>query len=191
MRTVQPIKDVELIRQIADDLKERSFRDYLMFLFGIYTGLRISDILKLRVKDVKDKDYITLYEQKTGKEKRFLIHPDIKPEIKKFTENLKDYEYLFASRQGSNRPISRARAYDILKEVAKCYNIDSLGTHSMRKTFGFFLYEQTKDIVIVKELFNHADIGTTLRYIGVIQDTKDQAVKKLRILNLHKEKEKK
>ncbi|QNU67252.1 site-specific integrase [Ruminiclostridium herbifermentans] len=186
MRTVEPIRDIELIRQIANDLKEKNIRDYIMFLFGIYSGLRISDILKLRVKDVRNKEYITLYEQKTGKEKRFLIHPDIKPEIKKYTENMKDYEYLFASRQGTNKPISRARAYDILKEVAKQYNIDSLGTHSMRKTFGFLLYQQTKDIVIVKELFNHSDIGTTLRYIGVIQETKDQAVKKLRILNLTK-----
>lgn len=60
MNSVQPIRDMELVNDIADYLKGRSERDYMMFLFGIYSGLRISDILKLRVRDVKGKDRITL-----------------------------------------------------------------------------------------------------------------------------------
>lgn len=183
MNTVEPIRDIELINELASYLKESSMRDYMMFVFGIYSGLRITDILKLRVRDVKNTDYIYIHEQKTGKEKRFLIHPDIKQALKDYIKDKKENDFLFKSRQGVNKPITRARAYDILNRAAKKFNIKNLGTHSMRKTFGYFLYQQTKDIVIIKEIFNHADIGTTLRYIGLIQDTTDKAIKKLKIIN--------
>ena len=55
MNTVEPIRDVSLVNDIADYLREQSERNYILFLFGIYSGLRISDILKLRVRDVRGK----------------------------------------------------------------------------------------------------------------------------------------
>ncbi|HEX9061384.1 MAG TPA: site-specific integrase [Clostridia bacterium] len=182
MKTVEPIRDINLINNLADYLKEKNTRDYIMFVFGIYSGLRITDILNLKVKDVKNKDHINIQEQKTGKEKQFLIHPDIKKALKDFIKSKNDDDFIFRSRQGINKPITRSRAYDILYEAAKKFKISNLGTHSMRKTFGYFLYQQTKDIVIVKEIFNHSDIATTMRYIGMSQDIKDKAVKKLKIL---------
>ena len=50
MNYVEPIRDTEVIQRIASNLKQQNERDYMMFCFGIYTGLRISDILKFRVK---------------------------------------------------------------------------------------------------------------------------------------------
>ena len=99
MNSVQPIRDMELVNDIADYLKGRSERDYMMFLFGIYSGLRISDILKLRVRDVKGKDRITLREKKTGKERSFPINAALKSKIKKYVADKEDYVYLFRSRQ--------------------------------------------------------------------------------------------
>ena len=58
---------MDLVLDVADYLKVKNERDYLLFMFGIYTGLRISDILKFRVRDVKDKDAIYIREKKTGK----------------------------------------------------------------------------------------------------------------------------
>ena len=78
MNTVQPIKDIEIIYDIADYLKSRNKRNYVLFMFGIYSGLRISDILKLRVRDVRNKNYIYIREKKTNKEKRFILQDDIK-----------------------------------------------------------------------------------------------------------------
>ncbi len=181
MNTVEPIKDVNIINNLAEYLKEKNIRDYLMFIFGIYSGLRITDILKLKVKDVKG-EHISIHEQKTGKEKLFLIHPEIKRVLKEYVKDKKDNDFLFRSRQGNNKPITRARAYDILDKAAQKYNVKNLGTHSMRKTFGYFLYQQTKDIAVLKEIFNHADVSTTMRYIGMSQDSKDKAIKKLKIL---------
>jgi hypothetical protein len=52
----------------------------------------------------------------------------------------------------------------------------------MRKTFGYFMYQQYKSLAILKDIFNHADETTTLRYIGLSQEVKSNAVGKLKIL---------
>ena len=74
MNFVQPIRDKQKIDEIKAILKRQSGRDYFLFIIGINTGLRISDILKLQVKDVREKTHITLNEQKTGKPRRFRIN---------------------------------------------------------------------------------------------------------------------
>ena len=80
MNTVQPIRDMNTVMDIARYLKQNNERDYVMFTIGIYSGLRVSDILKLRVKDVRGKDYIAMREKKTKKEKRFIINKNLTPE---------------------------------------------------------------------------------------------------------------
>lgn len=179
MNTVEPIRDMNTILDIEDYLKSKSERNYVLFMFGIYTGLRISDILKFRVRDIRNKDYICIKEQKTGKDKRFILQKDLKDILKEYIKDKKDYEYLFKSRQGYNKPITRGTAYHILKLVADEFNIENIGTHTMRKTFGYFLYKQTKDLVAIKEILNHSDISETRRYIGLTQDNKDSMVQSL------------
>jgi integrase len=179
MNTVEPIRDIDLINDIADFLKEKNERDYAMFMFGIYSGLRISDILKLKVADVKNKEFIYMHEMKTDKEKQFIIHNELKKIIKEYVEDKKDYEYLFKSRQGKNKHLSRFMAYRILNEAAKEFGLDCIGTHTMRKTFGYHVYMQTHNIAALKEIFNHDSINTTMRYIGIVQETKDNVVKQL------------
>ncbi len=55
MNTVEPIRDMDLVMDLAEYLKSNNERDYVLFMFGIYTGLRISDILKFRIRDVREK----------------------------------------------------------------------------------------------------------------------------------------
>lgn len=179
MNTVEPIRDMNLVFDVADYLKVRNERDYVMFMFGIYTGLRISDILKLRVRDVKGKKFIYMREEKTDKEKKFPINEDLIPILENYIKDKKDYEYLFKSKKGLNKPITRECAYHVLKNAAKEFGLDNIGTHTLRKTFGYFLYQSTHDVVTIKEILNHSDIAITLRYIGVNQDRKDQVMKKL------------
>lgn len=179
MNTVQPIRDLDTIQDIADYLIVRNYRDYMIFMVGIYTGLRISDILKLRVRDIRGKNNIYIREKKTNKEKSFPINEELKPILDDYVENLKDYEYLFKSRKGINKPISRECAYRILKNAAKAFGIDCIGTHTLRKTFGYHLYQQTHDIVAIQQILNHSSPSITLRYIGVNQDMKDMVMSKL------------
>lgn len=170
---------MDLVWDVADYLKMRNKRDYVLFLFGIYTGLRISDILKFRVRDVKDKDAVYIREKKTGKEKRFPINGELKPVIVDYIQGKSDFEYLFPSPHYPNKAISRQQAYNILSEAGKAFGISAIGTHTLRKTFGYHMYQQTHDAVTLKEIFNHADISVTLRYIGINQDSKDRAIKGL------------
>ena len=69
MNTVQPIRDIDTIHAIQDDLKASNVRNYIMFEIGIYIGIRISDILNIKVKDIKDKNTLKMREIKTNKEK--------------------------------------------------------------------------------------------------------------------------
>jgi integrase len=99
MKRVQPIREKSKIEEIKKILRDQNIRNYLMFCIGIYTGLRISDILQLKVKDVKNQEYLRLTEKKTGKENKILINPQLKRELKKYLEFRNDDEYLIKSRE--------------------------------------------------------------------------------------------
>lgn len=176
MNTVEPIRDMGMVMDIAEYLKEKNERDYVMFMFGIYTCLRISDILKFRIRDVRDKDFISIREQKTGKEKRFPINKELKKVIKHYVSDKKDYEYLIKSPNYPNKPITRQQAWKILSSAGTMFGLDKIGSHTMRKTFGYHLYKKTKDAALLMKMFNHSDIHITLRYIGVEQDSIDKAM---------------
>jgi integrase len=187
MNTVQPIRSLSQVQDILTYLKSQSERDYILFMCGIYTGLRISDILPLKVRDVRGKDNIYIREIKTGKEKSIAINRELKTAIKYYVENMGDMEYLFTSRQLTSRtrkskdrrPLTRQRAYQIINMATARFGIENVGTHTMRKTFGYHFYQTHKDIATLQNIFNHANQNETMRYIGIDQDMKDNLVKKL------------
>jgi len=194
MNFVQPIREIEKIAEVRAFLKSKSKRDELLFCFGIYTGLRISDILKLRVKDVHDKDHFHIIEQKTKKAKqrsrKYTVRKRI-PIIKKLQRLLDDYcrdmdsnDFIFKSRQGKNKPITRIRAYDILREAAHHCDLKEIGTHTLRKTFGYLVYQNEKDVALLQDIFNHSAPYITLKYIGVNQDAINNAYNSLNGLKI-------
>lgn len=176
MNTVEPIRDLNVVMDIADYLKGQDERNYVLFMFGIYSGLRISDILEFRIRDVRDKDAVYIREMKTGKEKRFPINNELKPVLKEYVRGKRDYEFLFRSPRYPNRPITRQQAYNILSEAGRKFGLDSIGTHTLRKTFGYHMYQQTHDAATLMDILNHASIASTMRYIGINQDNKDRAI---------------
>lgn len=179
MNTVEPIRDIGTVNDIADYLREKSERNYIMFMIGIYSGLRISDILKLRVRDVRNRDRIMIREKKTGKERRFPVNKALKKDLDKYVEEMHDYEFLIKSRKDRNKPITRQQAWTILQTAGEKFGVQKIGTHTMRKTFGYHMYQQTHDIVAIQKILNHATQEYTLRYIGVTQDTLDTAINNL------------
>ncbi|MDU2692785.1 MAG: site-specific integrase [Clostridium sp.] len=180
MNYVEPIRDINLLENICDYLESTNTRNYLLFMMGIYTGLRVSDILRLKVKDVKDKDYLTIREQKTNKQKIIKLNPILKRALKKYLVSRESKEFLIKSRQGYNNPIDRTRAYQILKDIGEAFGIENLGTHSMRKTFGYHYYRKSKDVVTLQKIFNHSSPSVTLHYIGIIQDDLNKAYSNLK-----------
>lgn len=175
MNFVQPIRDPDVIEQIKLYLRDMSERNYMLFVFGINTGLRIQDMLKLRVRDVKG-DHIIMREMKTDKQKWLKINPTLRRELKRYIANKDDYDYLFKSREGRNKPITRDMAYKIMRKAANEFGLVDIGTHTCRKTFGYHLYKKEKDITLLQKIFNHSSPEITLRYIGMDQDTMDNAI---------------
>lgn len=176
LKEVQPIRQMDKIKEMKNILALNGKRDELLFSLGINTGLRISDLLKLKVEDVREKSEYVLKEQKTKKIKRIMLHAVMK-EIEEYTEHKDGEEYLFKSRSGGNQPISRVQAYRILNHAASIAGIDEIGTHTLRKTFGYHFYRQYHDVAMLQELFNHSSPSITLRYIGVTQDEISEAWK--------------
>lgn len=179
MNTVEPIKDIAVINEILQYLFSQGERNHLLFAVGIYTGLRISDYLKLRVIDVKGKKYIEVVEAKTGKENCIPINDELIPILRRYCSGKREYEYLFKSKKGNNIPISRVQAYRILKSAAKEFDLKCIGCHTTRKTYGYILYQLTEDIELVRSCLNHSDSKITARYIGIDKEEKDQAIKKI------------
>jgi integrase len=181
MNYVEPIRDPDIVEEIANYLKETNVRNYIMYLLGIYTGLRISDILNLKVSDVKNRNNINIREIKTGKQKTFEINPIVKKELFNYVNDKNPNEYLIKSRQYFNRPITRSMAYKILKEIEGMFSLECIGCHTLRKTFGYHFYKQTKDVVTLQKIFNHGHQSITLRYIGIEQESINTAVRKFKI----------
>lgn len=175
---MEPIRDSATVQDIADYLKDKNPKYHIMYMIGIYSGLRISDILKLRVRDVRGKDRIKIREKKTGKEKIFPVNRALAAAIESYCEGKRDYEYIVPSSRAAGKAVSRQYAYEVIHEAGEYFGLDNLGTHTMRKTFGYHFYAQTNNLALLMRIFNHSSESKTLRYIGLEQTTIDEAMLK-------------
>lgn len=174
MNIVEPIRRKKDIRKIEKFLAKKNKRDLLIFTMGTNSGLRISDILALDIKDVRNKSHIEIVEKKTGKHKKFPINSKLKDLINKFISGKPSNEPLFKTRFDGR--LDRFQAYKIINEACRSIGMDcKIGTHSLRKTFGYHHYQQFKDVVLLQKIFNHSSPSTTLRYIGIEQEEIDQS----------------
>ena len=153
---------------------------FAIFYVGVNTGLRISDIVKLNYNDIRNSDgtmkiHISIVEKKTNTLKRFPIVNGLYTELDKYTKNMRDGEYIFKSHKGQNKPITTTQAYRIISNAATNIGLEEVGTHTLRKTFGYHHYKQFKDIAILQQIFNHSSPTVTLRYLGIDQDEIDKS----------------
>jgi integrase len=178
---VEPIKDKEIVREIIKYLKKQNERNAIMFGLGVFCGLRISDILGLKVKDVRKKWNLKVKQHKTGNQIDITLNRELKKMIDDFTENMEDTDYLIKSRIGKNMPITRTQAYRIMQDIQKEFNLDNMGCHSTRKTFAYWLYmDNKKNIGLVQKALDHQSSATTLTYIGMDQEAVREAVKRIK-----------
>lgn len=173
-KNVQPLRSKEEIEEMKQALRRWcSERDYFMFDFGINTGLRVSDILPLTVGKVRGKTQIKVKPQKTANTTGVVLDvhlPDgLQQRIAEYTKGMKDEDWLFPSRKG-DKHIQPCQAYRALVKAAEMIDRDDVGTHTMRKTFGYHYYKKTKDVVKLMEIFQHSAPSITLRYIGITQE---------------------
>ena len=185
MKVVRPINDVKKIETIKRILKRQSVRDLLLFVMGINTALRVSALLSLTVGDVRDsngvfRNFVRMKESKTGKMKEFPLNAAVLKVLRQYVgSGVDNGRFLFLSAKGG--ALSRIQAYRILNEAAQRGGLDCGGTHTLRKTFGYHTYQQTKNLGLVQKLLNHSSSVDTLRYIGIEQEDLDAAYLQLNL----------
>lgn len=190
---VKPIRDTWVLREVQNSLKddfETGERNYTIFQTGKATLLRVSDVLSLKKSDVynangtiKRNAYIT--DKKTGKPNTLYIRP-VANELMSYYTWLEEYQqkhpdcnvffspWLFPSFRDPRRHINRKRYYRIMKKVGNKLGLDYLGTHTMRKTGAYMVYEQTNhNIALVMKLLNHSSEEMTLAYLGLDQESRE------------------
>lgn len=200
-KTTQPIRSQRDRDAMISFFLNHNMRDYALFVFGIYTGRRIADLVALNVRDVAYIDgkcrfciveRLRIQERKTGKFVDLLVHPYARRALKKYLKRrLKSApsmgavlnEPLFKSqkaRRDGQLRISRRHARRVLsRAAAACALGYRVGTHSLRKTFGYMLYSGGTDIELIQRLLNHSSPSVTLSYIGITQDDMDEAILRL------------
>jgi integrase len=167
-------KDIERMKKALNG------RDRLMFVMGVSLGLRISDLLSLKLGDVRGKTHLIITEEKTKKRRPIKLSKTVMAEVAKLTGE--DSDYIFRSRKGDNKPISRVQAYRILNAAAARAGLElNIGGHSLRKTFGYQLYAQGIDITRIMEILNHSTPAMTLKYIGITAKEIDDAYEAIEV----------
>lgn len=167
---VYPIFDTKKQNAIANYFKRNNERNYLLYLTGTHTGLRVSDIVTLKAKDFTG-GILTVREKKTGKVKSIAISKVLKFAMNDYIKanNIDDNSYIFTSRQSSNSHISIRRVQQIMKSLSRILNInENINSHSLRKTFAYNLYQKSNhNIALVMQALNHTKEAITLKYICI------------------------
>lgn len=190
MRGMQPISDDE-IKKITENFSGAyKARDLALFILGIKSGFRISEILSLTIKDVfdngklQDRIYVERKNMKGKNEGRcVVVHADAKAALKPWIDEListgaTESTFVFKSRVGKNRPISRVQAWKMLTRVFEASGMTGRhGTHSLRKTFADRVYEKLgHDLLKTQRALAHRDIKSTISYLAFKQQDVDEAI---------------
>ena len=166
---------MNLIRKLSRD---GNYKMSLLMAMGCFTGLRISDILALRWRQILNKDEFCITEIKTGKQRTIRINPQLQQHIRDCYEHISPIGInapILISQKGTAFTIQRINI--ILKEIREKYRlkIKNFSCHSLRKTFGRQVYNMNSDnaelaLIKLMELFNHSSVSITKRYLGLRQE---------------------
>lgn len=136
-------------------------------------GIRISDIVKLRLCDiVRDGDRwrLSIVERKSKKERWFTVPSEVRAFIVDYC-----YEYSISS-TAPIVGIKERSVQDALKKVTNFLELERVGTHSFRRYFAKRIYNATHDLELVRLLLQHSSLETTQRYLRVTPEQADTAL---------------
>lgn len=176
MKSVDAVKTIEEVAEVATLLKHYSGQLYEdMWNIGVNMTLRISDLLAIKYEnvDIENRCYL-LIEQKTEntrkvkKIKEVRLNQKVITIIERRRREFPDDIYLFQvhSNRSKNKPPSRSHVARLFNDVGHRMKIN-LGTHSMRKTRGYFMYKNGVSLEMICKVLGHNSPATTLAYIGI------------------------
>jgi integrase len=161
---------------IAKLERDVNFKYCLLISIGVFTGLRISDLLVLRYSDFAGETILTITEKKTKKTRRIKLNQDLldilnRVKRKQLVDD--DNQFIFLNKYGT-KPIDKSWVNVSLKKILKKYKVHvdgNISTHMFRKTLGRRVMElnnySNHSIVLLMELFGHSSMGITKRYLGI------------------------
>lgn len=161
---------------IAKMERDGEYKYCLLVVIGVFTGLRISDLLQLRYGQILDNDVMTIQEQKTKKTRKIKINDDLKTIVTRIKLKIgvtDSYQYIFLNRFGT-KPVDKSFVNVKLKELFKKYSVEvdgNISSHLFRKTLGNRVLKinnySNESIVLLMELFGHSSPAITKRYLGI------------------------
>ena len=195
MNFVEPIRERKKIAQIKNQLRgQLRYRDLLLFVVGINTALRISDLLDLRVEHFLDDQQrirrrFWIKEQKRGKRQEVVINNSILEALDEYlsaypeiTGNQTNFIFFNTKANGFMRPIRRGQAWKVITTICQQVGLrGNYGTHSLRKTWGYHARMQGVDLALIMHKLNHESIAYTKRYLGITDDELQAVVQKLNL----------
>lgn len=190
---VLPIKDTQMLKQVLTTLRDDfkyGQRNYTIFQVGKATLLRVSDVISLTKTDVFEengdiKRNAYIVDKKTKKQNTLYLRP-VEDDLLKYQNWLMRYQmdnpkmkvydspWLFPSFANPDNHISGHTYYEVMQKVGDLLGINYLGTHTMRKTGAYRVYEQSNhNIGLVMKLLNHSSEAVTLNYLGLDQESRE------------------
>jgi len=173
-------------------------RDVALFCLGIQTGFRISELLSIRLRDLiqdgKLVDRLSVsrrFMKKKKASRSVILTSATRDVLSTWLSELRDLgymapdDYVFQSGAGSNKAISRVRAYQIIHAAARAEGLTgTIGTHSLRKTFADRLYATFLDrqengidaLRTMSKALGHANINNTDKYLSFREEEIDDAI---------------
>lgn len=158
-----------------------SARDKAMFILGCRTGFRVSELLCLQLKDVRQgnriKEEITVSKRNMkgkAQSRTIYVQKEAREALKEYidgNEHINAQSFLFWSRKDWTKAISRVQAYRILKEAFNACSLQGkLATHSMRKTFAWMIWDASvNNLALTSAAMGHTNVNSTMSYINVTQ----------------------
>ena len=164
--------------------RDGEYKFCLLVAMGVFTGLRISDLLQIKFNQFIETEFLNIIEKKTKKDRKIKINSDLKEMVERIKLKMNvtnDEQYIFVNKYGT-KPIDKSYVNVKLKELFNKYDIHlegNVSSHLFRKTLGNRALKlnnySNESMVLLMELFNHSSPSTTKRYLGV-RDSEIQSI---------------
>ena len=174
-RPKAPAKLPEILsrEEVARILSRPANRKHRVLLMtGYATGLRVSELVRLRVSDLdSDRMTIRVEQGKGGQDRYTLLSPRLLEELRAYWRGARPQPWLFPSQRGS-RPVSISCAQRVYERAKREAGVRKRGgIHALRHAFATHLLEAGTDLHTIQRLLGHRHLGTTTRYFHLAQKT--------------------
>jgi integrase len=190
MKGSRPLEEQE-VQDVASSFAGRfALRDRALFLLGVKSGFRISELLSLRIGDVVKNgrlvERVTVNRRHMKRKiegRTVILNAEARDALALWIAELQEEGAsretpVFRSRKGSDQPINRKHAWRILTEAYAVNELaGTLGTHSMRKTFANRVHVLLgRDLVKTQRALGHKNINSTVSYLSFLEEEIDAAI---------------